>query len=250
MRLIFFCLSICFSVCAKCQQPMFHGHNIIPFGFDTSNLRLWLKFDEGTGANPADATGLLPLGAAGGNTWGTPKVGSSAIYFNGTGQAIFNQAAWLSPEAGDFSISAWVYPTTITNPGQNFIYSNWSPSPYTSLLYFRLENGKFDFLLSDNSGVILRSVSTTTISVNQWYFLSATKSGQTTRLYVNNILEDTDTNPSFGTMTLNNGTDGKPSVGRYPLFGGFYYFYGGIDDLRYYNTALTTDRLTNLFNYR
>ena len=70
---------------------------------------------------------------------------------------------------------------------------------------------------------------------NQWYWLAVTYDGQTARMYVNGVLEDS-TNLTFGPMTT-----GSTTLGSRPS--GQYYFPGCMRDVQFFNRALPASQL-------
>jgi hypothetical protein len=70
---------------------------------------------------------------------------------------------------------------------------------------------------------------------NQWYWLALTYDGQTARVYVNGVLEDS-SNLTFGPMTTGSTTLGSRQSGQY-------YFPGCMREVQVFNKALPASQL-------
>src|SRR5262249_3180022 len=75
-----------------------------------------------------------------------------------------------------------------------------------------------------------------------WHLVAGTFDGTTAQLYVDGVLtaSDTFTAPVSGTGSL--------YIGRYAGGNGYGWF-GGIDEVRYYNRALTSAEISAIFSY-
>ena len=165
------------------------------------------------------------------------KFGSSSAYFDGTGDYIDLGGSSLSSvcDSGDFALELWFYQDSrsswvslITNYGTNnggwaaYINNN-SPNQ----VYWWHYNGSQYVYLNYSQGT------RTTITLDTWHHLAITRSGNTWRLFLNGVQEDTITDSNDITAS-----DGAVSSGlrlgtinaalNYPL-------HGYIDDVRITN---------------
>ena len=165
------------------------------------------------------------------------KFGSSSAYFDGTGDYIDLGGSSLRSvcDSGDFALELWFYQDSrsswaslITNYGTNnggwAVYIN-NASP--NQVYWWHYNGSGWVYLNYSQGT------RTTITLDTWHHLAVTRSGNTWRLFLNGVQEDTITDSnsisaSDGAVvsglrlgTINAGHD-------YPL-------HGYIDDVRITN---------------
>lgn len=111
------------------------------------------------------------------------RFGGSSIYFNG---AFGSYLASTAPSANftfgtsDFCIEAFVRPTA-------------SAAAVKYLVDFRVTNGAYPCLLLDSSNVLLYNVNSatritgTTLSDDTWYHIAVTRSGTSTKLWVDGI---------------------------------------------------------------
>ena len=165
------------------------------------------------------------------------KFGSSSAYFDGTGDYIDLGGSSLSSvcDSGDFALELWFYQDSrsswvslITNYGTNnggwaaYINNN-SPNQ----VYWWHYNGSQYVYLNYSQGT------RTTITLDTWHHLAITRSGNTWRLFLNGIQEDTITDSN--NITASNGAVhnglrlGTINAGLdYPL-------HGYIDDVRITN---------------
>ena len=162
------------------------------------------------------------------------KFGSSSAYFDGTGDYIDLGGSSLSSvcDSGDFALELWFYQDSrsswtslITNYGTNSggwaaYINNDSPNQ----LYWWHHNGSQFLYLNFSQGT------RTTITLDTWHHLAITRSGNTWRLFLNGIQEDTITDSN--NITASNGAVHSGlrlgtinSALNYPL-------HGYIDDVR------------------
>ena len=165
------------------------------------------------------------------------KFGSSSAYFDGTGDYIDAGGSSLRSvcDSGDFAIELWFYQDSrsswtslITNYGTGnggwAVYIN-NDSP--NQVYWWHYNGSGWVYLNYSQGT------RTTITLDTWHHLAITRSGNTWRLFLNGIQEDTITDSN--NITASNGAVhnglrlGTINAGLdYPL-------HGYIDDVRITN---------------
>ena len=165
------------------------------------------------------------------------KFGSSSAYFDGTGDYIDLGGSSLSSvcDSGDFALELWFYQDSRsnwvslitnygTNPGGWGVYIN-NDSP--NQVYWWHHNGSGFLYINYSQGT------RTTITLDTWHHLAITRSGNTWRLFLNGIQEDTITDSN--NITASNGAVhsglrlGTINAGLdYPL-------HGYIDDVRITN---------------
>jgi hypothetical protein len=230
-----------------------HGGENIPSteSLTNSNSGLvgWWEFDGDT----TDSTSFGNDGTISGTvTLTTDRFGNadSAYSFNGsTGSYITttNQTGY-----DEFSISAWVYNTDGTTGDVRTIVSNsrdcGAPACGTTNRGFNLSGTYFDNeprfgLFNSSDGVIygIGDVGGAGTPANDWVHYTGTYDGSTIRLYRNGVLYD-----SFAFSQSSMGTPSAPiRIGNlgsrtdYPWL-------GKIDDVRYYNRALTSSEVNVL----
>ena len=151
------------------------------------------------------------------------KFGGSSLYFDGTGDYLYSantQAAFLG--TGDFTIECWLK-TSSTGSYKSILV----PADVYSI------SGFYNFIVRSDNTIALEQgggstlvQSTTQVTDGNWHHVAACRSGTTTRIFVDGVLEGTLSSDtySYGISTVGN------YVGTYQP--AIYNFNGYIDDLR------------------
>jgi len=127
------------------------------------------------------------------------KYGSGSVYFDGNGDYIDMPASTvLDFGTGDLTIEGWVYNIPIANNYPSFFSSitGWSAGASGH----RFDNigyaNKFWFGLNGSGGIASGDpfmASNNTYNHNQWYYYTITRSGNTWRMFVDGVLQNTQT---------------------------------------------------------
>ncbi len=209
------------------------------------NLLGWWKFEENTLTNASDSSGNNYYGTITSNAmWSaTHQMGSYALSFNGTSQEGHAGITPVSP-ATVITVSAWVYPTTTA--GTHSIAGTWNDNSGNFKTYLLWQSAThFAFSIAHtNAGATITITGSTAITASTWYFVTGTFDGTNLNLYVNGS--------SDATAVSNSGviaTNSKPFyIGDAPKGAAHTYFTGNLDDVRFYNRALTSTEVTALYN--
>jgi|GEM_PF-1535415 len=200
--------------------------------FPTSGLIAYYPFD----GNANDASGNGFDATVAGATLTTNRFGeaNSAYYFDGTSSAITLPLPLLQQLGGSapISVSAWFY----------------TPSDsHTALLSFGAANPGQAFELDLVSGTFIYTQigggnvnSPTFVADGQWHQGVFVDDGSSTTLYVDGKPTAT------GTVASNRGSTGG-LIGS--NLGGGWFWQGGIDDVRFYNRALSSNEVSALYTY-
>jgi hypothetical protein len=147
------------------------------------------------------------------------KFGAGSIFFDGTGD---NLSADFSSdfgfETGNFTIELWIYPETLVGTDFIFSFRNDASTAPVPILY--LDNG---ILKYSNPNTV--RITGSTLTANAWYHIALTRSGTSTRLFVN------------GTQVGSTYTDSSNYATGRPVFGSDYQnsvgsnFRGYMDDI-------------------
>jgi hypothetical protein len=173
---------------------------------------------------------------------------NSSYLFNGLDNYIRIKS--INMEASqEMIISVWIKPINITQNKYYTIIRQEDPIPKLGLdwlLAFQ-EYGKFlSFGLRTNNGYSELDVPISPLKFldGNWHNLIAVYDGSKRFIYVDNILLGSD--PKSGSIIFDNSTAtiGTSQAGN--TLGEF--FYGNIDELRFYNRALTQEEITYLAN--
>jgi len=106
-----------------------------------------------------------------------------------------------------------------------------------------VKNNKAVFEFMDNS-VIYSATSTTSVNNGEWHHILAIYDGADIKMYVNGVLEDTNSNP-IGNLPIN---DGNIRIGADYKTIPENFFNGTIDEVRIYNRALSPTEVRDLYN--
>jgi hypothetical protein len=110
------------------------------------------------------------------------KWGGSSMYFDGTGDYLLLQAGPnLALGAGDFTIEMWFYVTTTAAVQALIDFRPASTDGVYPLIY--ISSGGTSIILDVSAGT--RITGTTTISTNTWYHFALSRSGTSTKMFVN-----------------------------------------------------------------
>ena len=162
---------------------------------------------------------------------------SAAMTFNGTNSYVDFGAPASLQFTGDFTITAWVNFTggslnpRVVSYGEAFGYELFTSDP-SSTRRFYLYVGGNPLSISDN-----------TFSGGEWHFVAARRSGATVNIFANGTFASTNTvlaTPVFtGNLTL-----GRKSIDGFDNFWG-----GAMDEVRFYNRALSDSEVQQLYAY-
>jgi len=213
----------------------------------THGLVGYWKFDETSGTTAYDSSGFGNNGTMYSDTTATDLViasstcpgGGRCLSLDGVDDFVdCGNDASLYPT--NITISAWVKANTI--PGNMGIISNKHDSNNGINLEMGSSN-KIGTLVSDGSSWTYIKTSWGPGS-DVWYYVVATHSGTTNKIYVNGVLENT------GTKELSYyGVVQNTIVGRfYVPTTNNYIFDGNIDDVRIYSRALSASEISAIYN--
>ena len=168
---------------------------------------------------------------------------NSAYYFNGSNASIaisYASAFNFSP-TGQFTISLWVQPQDANSLGAMFV-----KSPYNS--NYVASNWDYGLYLISNKAMSgyannnFLNGTTTMTALSCWYHVVVTYNNAIWRLYVNGVLEAQD---NSGTKSITQSTGGLCFGKKGEANGDF--FKGKLDELKVYNTSLTSLQVSELY---
>jgi len=203
----------------------------------TSGLVLYYKFDEGTGTTTADASGNGHTGTLSATssgiipTWTTAYIGAGALSFDGAHSYVDTGTdAALNPGSGDFSVVAWAK-TSASDTRLILGKYNGSGDRY----WLGAASGSAFFDVNN-----VNATATATTSNNAWHHYVGTRSGSTITLYFDG------SSIATGSSGAACAPGGNMMVGMFGANASFIWN-GSIDEVAYYNRALSGSEVTTLF---
>lgn len=196
---------------------------------------------EGAGTVVRDFSGYRHVGIAQAEpVWidSAPGFGN-ALYFDGSEP----QPAWVncgtwnpSEQTGELSVACWVRWDGYTGDWHGIVAKrdDWDPAPYGSLMWYLEVNATNGYLLFGSRSGYIGVMDA--LPEGQWKHVAAAFNGTTARLYVDGE------QMSDGSFTFGSNTNATVIIGADNLGGGNG-FYGAIDEVRIYDTALTQDEI-------
>ncbi|MCL4364751.1 LamG domain-containing protein [Candidatus Marsarchaeota archaeon] len=170
----------------------------------------------------------------------TPSFSGSGAYFSGSGGHIIISNS--VPLSGGLTASAWIYPASRYNAGNNRQVIMGEGSSYElSVNYYHNMEGDFWVW----TGSAWKVVSTTSrLSTGSWYMLTGTYNGLNMSIYVNGVLSNT-----IAQTGVVQNPDQPTVIGSYesPPYSD-YYFNGTISDVQLYGTSLSEQQISQLYN--
>ena len=214
----------------------------VPNYVPTNGLVGWWPFN----GNANDESGNNNNGTVNGAILSADRFGNSnqAYNLNGVSDYIIIQNN-SSLNVTLWSISAWVNPNGYNTGNANYIVGKGDDSNqgHYSLHFKSVSKKARPSSGFGSTGLYTDSYSN--ININNWVHITGSWDGNTMKVYVNGVLEDSIINPNhiqgtnaqdlfFGTMAVNN---------NFP-----YWLNGKIDDIGVWNRALTQQEVTDLYN--
>ena len=208
------------------------------------------NFDENSGSIAFDSVGDKD-GIINGAIW-TSGVEGSALYFDGVNDYV-NLGDSVSSDK--FTISLWIKP----QPNQEYCYDGTSGNygvagvidsvEGTTNWDWQLRYGSAD---SCSLGLQLNTVDGgkwvtigKNLNTNIWNHIVITFSGTEEKIYVNNVLEDTNI---FALTTINTNTNNKLFIGGAGWGESNTYFAGIIDEVQVYDRALSPTEISDIYS--
>lgn len=185
-------------------------------------------FNEGTGGAVMDISGNGNVGTVVGATWTSSGRYATALRFNGTSDYVTVEETPSLDFNSGVTVEAWVNPTTL---------GGWRAVVYQANDVLALEASTPQGPPSFGGSFSLAPLyGTATLPLNTWSHLAGTYDGTTMRLYVNGALVASriESRP-FGTSSS------ALTIGGDPVYG--QYFAGLLDDVRFYNRALSAPEI-------
>ena len=211
-------------------------------GNASADLVAHWSFDDGSGTIVKDVSGNGNDGTLQGDPqWVAGKYGA-ALEFDGDDFVDFGNPDVLNFGTGDWTITAWIK-TTQTDRGT--IFANGGDNSGGVRYTFATHEANDDrmTLTTDDNSTKVQAQGGTVVIDGQWYHVAAMREGTTISVYVNGVLDGTNTVPvgyDLSGTSQHNALIGAISDAQDATGNTLEKFYIGIiDDERIYNHALT-----------
>jgi len=203
-------------------------------------------FDDGSGTVAKDVTGNGNDGTLNGDPQWVSGMYGIGLEFDGDDFVDCGNNDILNFGTNDWTITAWIQ-TTQADRGTVYANGGDNGGGVRFTLATHEANADRMTLTTDDDSTKVQAKGTTVVIDGQWYHVAAMRAGTETRVYVNGILEGTNTVPAgydlSGTSQANSLigciTDARDATGNTREK----FYIGIIDDVRIYNTALTDEEL-------
>jgi hypothetical protein len=194
------------------------------------------NFNQGTGTQLTDISGLGNHGAITGATWTTSGRNGSALQFNGTSNLVTVPDTNALDLTTNMTLEAWVYPT-VAPTGWRTIIAKEMTGNVTYYLHACTSSSNRPATGARIGSVDQVLYGGTRLTANTWVHVAATYDGAMQRLFINGV--QVASRAQTGAMIV---STGAVRIGGNQMFGE--YFQGRIDDLRIYNRALSAAEIT------
>lgn len=208
----------------------------------------WWRLDEGSGTVARDSSGNGNNGTLQGNPQWTTGMLGGALQFDGDDYVNCGNQNVLNFGTGDWTVSAWIK-TTQTDRGTVFAKGGDNSGGIRYTLATHEANANKITLTVDDDTTKIQALGSTVVIDGQWYHVAAMRRGTTLSVYVNGILDGTNTVPSG--YNLSGTSQHNALIGAmtaHDTGGLIKYYIGVIDDVRVYSQALTPDELQSVMS--
>jgi len=217
-------------------------------GIVSADLVAHWPLDDGSGTVAVDVTGNGNDGTFEGDPqWVAGKIGG-ALEFDGDDVVNCGNNDILNFGTNDWTIAAWIR-TTQPDPDRGTIFAKGSDN--SGGIRFTLAtheaNPNHITLTTDDNSTKTQALGATVVNDGEWYHVAGMRQGTTTSIYVNGVLDGTNTVPAgidFSGSSQSDAYIGAIDGNSDPATVALEKIYIGIiDDVRIYNVALTEEEL-------
>ena len=208
-----------------------------------SQVGYW-KFDEGYGTTAYDSSPQKNNGifSAAPPVWSNNGMFGIGLSFDGSSNMSISAGTAPSLNStGDVTLSVWIYPTSVGGGSpRTFLWKGkWNVS---GGWYLEIGSGTGKVTLTTNDGTLHNLVADEVIPSNQWTYVAAVHSGTTWNMFINGRKQSSSITASITDHSANNFC-----IGSYECSASR--FSGLIDEVKYYNSALTDEEIKVDYNH-
>ncbi len=198
----------------------------------------WYKANASSGTTLSDSSGNGKDGTLTGTTTFTAGVSGNALSLSGGNATL---PAGIVSALTDFTISAWVRPSSLANWARIFDFGTGT----TVNMFLTDDAGGTNalrFAITTGGGSVEQELNGPAIVANTWTHVAVTLAGTTATLYVNGVAVANNAAMTLHPSNLGSTTQNYLGKSQYndPLL------QGSIDDFRIYGTALSTQQIKQL----
>jgi Concanavalin A-like lectin/glucanases superfamily/Calx-beta domain/Right handed beta helix region len=201
-----------------------------------ANLMAHWKLDDASGTTAADSSGNGNTGTlTNGPGWTMGHLGG-ALSFDGVDD-FANMGTGSLNFSNQLTLACWVYPTGAASEGYQVIMTR-NRYTYPFRMRLRKDTGRVETFVRTGNGTNMLTTNTV-FSINQWYHIALTYESGTRVIYINGVVDNSNTHS--GTLNI----DGSPTLLGAHESGE--HFSGYLDDVRVYNRALSSTEIQALY---
>jgi len=221
------------------------------------------KFDEGSGNIAYDSSGNGNDGTLINNPQWIDGIDGNALLLDGTASFVdVPSSASLVIHGDQIAVEMWMKPSINLDSSTPTMDLMLKGNEYGFMINHDVSDGKIVFVV----GIVIpgyfqgEGISTTTDhwTANTWYHLVGTYDGNSIKIYVNGVLENSRAvsgdlwtqEPSYVEYPLSIGAytwmDASPPYGT--IYGRLFFFNGAIDEVKIYSCARTAEEILNDYN--
>ncbi|MEI6438478.1 MAG: LamG domain-containing protein, partial [Candidatus Omnitrophota bacterium] len=204
-------------------------------------LRGWWKLDDGSGSFLLDSSIYSNNATSSGSpTWANGMINGGLTFASGKSAAATGSSS--NAVSGAFTASAWIYPTASGIGYQSFLVQRSGCGSFNFQMYSSAAECANKLLVNIEavSGSQYQVCTTAAVTLNQWALYTGVYDGTNLKIYKNGVLDNT---ANIGAVSIRGGAYntniGHDSCGSA--------FRGTLDDVRIYNTALTANEISRLY---
>ena len=216
--------------------------------FPTDGLVAYYKLDETTGTTAIDSHGSNNGTANNSRVFTssiTGIVNTGADFTQGNDYINLSDISWVD-NTDEITVSVWVYFSSVTSRGSIIVKSHgYGPDDMVFVLEI-IDGDRFNFQTRDvnDNHEEVRIDPTDWFVPAQWYHIVGVLSSTNISLYVNGSLANSTARTGSGNFNPNSNI---LAIGKYGSWNG-YYFSGYVDEVGFWNRALTPEEVEILYN--
>jgi len=255
---------IAFNSISSGNYDIWRARIVIEGAGARSPVGYW-KFDDGSGATALDSSGNGNTGTLTSSPQWVNGIAGTSLEFDGIDDVVMvpsSSSLVVAHAHNQLTLETWMKPTVTLDSNTVPMYLMTKGNEYGFELTYKgtppIQDGKIRFCMGfvdpSTHYILPEEIFTTTDvwTAGTWYHLVGTYDGESMKIYVNGVLENSLLAP--GTMWTQ-----EPDFIEYPLsiaaytwgmpyIGNLYFFKGILDEIKVYNYARTAEEILSDYN--